>query len=277
MKKKLKIRWINITLIIMFIIFLSTLIYSSFNIIKWFISSNKIEKQVEEINETIVIEEIKEENKEIEIVNPPEEEDKSNPYWDYIKMNLINVDFKELKQTNNHTKGWIQVNGTNINYPFVQAKNNDYYLKRAFDKTYNEAGWIFLDYRNNIETLDKNNILYGHGRLDNTMFGSLKNILKSNWYKNSDNYVIKLSTESANTMWQVFSVYHIPTTSDYLQTKFSTDEEYMNFLNMLYKRSMYDFKIDFNKDDKILTLSTCYNNDKERVVMHAKLIKIQQR
>lgn len=192
-------------------------------------------------------------------------------------MNLINVDFKELKKTNSDVKGWIQVNGTNINYPFVQAKDNDYYLKRALDKTYNEAGWIFLDYRNNIDLLDKNNILYGHGRLDNTMFGSLKNILKSNWYKNSDNYIIKLSTEKANTMWQVFSVYHIPTTSDYLQTKFNSDEEYMKFLKMLYKRSEYDFKINFSKEDKILSLSTCYNNDKERVVMHAKLIKIQNR
>ena len=48
-------------------------------------------------------------------------------------MNLINVDFKELKQTNKDTKGWIKVNGTNINYPFVQAKNNDYYLNYSYE------------------------------------------------------------------------------------------------------------------------------------------------
>ena len=276
MKKKIKVRWINIVMIIIFVISLCGLIYSGFKIVKWFVASNKINNQVEEINKTIEIVEVKEEDEKVEIVNPPKEEDKSNPYWDYIKMNLINVDFKELKQTNSDVKGWIQVNGTNINYPFVQAKDN-YYLKRALDKTYNEAGWVFLDYRNNIDLLDKNNILYGHGRLDNTMFGSLKNILKSNWYKNPDNYIIKLSTEKANTMWQVFSVYHIPTTSDYLQTEFNSDEEYMKFLKMLYKRSEYDFKINFSKEDKILSLSTCYNNDKERVVMHAKLIKIQNR
>ena len=43
-------------------------------------------------------------------------------------MNLINVDFNKLKNINDQTKGWIQVNGTNINYPFVQADNNEYYL-----------------------------------------------------------------------------------------------------------------------------------------------------
>ena len=94
-------------------------------------------------------------------------------------MNLINVDFQELKSTNNQTVGWIQVNGTNINYPFVQANDNKYYLTHSFDKSHNTSGWVFLDYRNNIQTLDKNTILYAHGRIDKTMFGTLKNILNN--------------------------------------------------------------------------------------------------
>ena len=36
---------------------------------------------------------------------------------------------------------------------------------------------------NNIDNFNKNTILYAHGRIDGTMFGSLKNITKSNWYK----------------------------------------------------------------------------------------------
>ena len=187
-------------------------------------------------------------------------------------MDLIDVDISNLKQTNAQTKGWIKVNGTNINYPFVQAKDNDYYLTHSFDKKYNKAGWVFLDYRNTLEPNDKNTILYAHGRYDNTMFGSLKNILKSNWYKNKNNYIVKLSTETENTLWQVFSVYHIKTTSDYIQTEFYSDEEYQSFLNTLLKRSAYNFNTSLNESDRILTLSTCYN-EKERVVMHAKLIK----
>ena len=154
----------------------------------------------------------------------------------------------------------------------MQAKDNEYYLTHSFDKKYNSAGWVFLDYRNTLKDDDKNTILYAHGRYDKTMFGSLKNILKSNWYKNKDNHVIKLSTEKENTLWQVVSVYHIKTTSDYIQTEFSSDEEYQALLDELINRSAYKFNTTVSSKDKILTLSTCYN-EKERVVMHAKLIK----
>ena len=123
----------------------------------------------------------------------------------------------KLENTNKDIVGWIQVNGTNINYPFVQTKDNDYYLNHSFNKDYNQAGWVFLDYRNNVNSFDKNTIIYAHSRLDKTMFGSLKNLLKSNWYENKNNHIIKLSTKNQNTLWQVFSVYHVPTTSDYLK------------------------------------------------------------
>ena len=144
-------------------------------------------------------------------------------------MNLINVNFKDLKKINNDTVGWIQVNGTNINYPFVQTKDNTYYLKKDFNKKYNSAGWVFMDYRNNISNFDKNTILYAHGRVDGTMFGSLKNIIKSNWYNVKSNHVVKLSTEYENTLWQVFSIYRIPQTSDYLNIDFSSVKSMKNF------------------------------------------------
>ena len=191
-------------------------------------------------------------------------------------MNLININFEELKNINPNTKGWIQVNGTNINYPFVQANDNKYYLTHSFDNSYNSAGWVFLDYRNNINLLSKNTILYAHGRLDNTMFGSLKNILKSNWLNNTNNYVVKLSTETENTLWQVFSIYRIPTTNDYIKTNFSSDEDFINWTSILIDRSMHNFNTSVEKNDIILTLSTCYNND-EKVVLHAKLIKKETR
>ena len=191
-------------------------------------------------------------------------------------MNLIDADFNELKQINKEVKGWIQVNGTNINYPYVQASDNDFYLNHSFDKSSNGAGWIFMDYRNNSQEFDKNTIIYGHGRSNTSMFGTLKNILKSSWFKDSNNYVIKLATEQENSLWEVFSVYKIPTTSDYLQIKFSSNEEFQNFANKLIERSAYNFNTPVNSTDKIITLSTCWN-DEEKVVMHAKLIKTQKK
>ena len=108
------------------------------------------------------------------------------------------------------------------------------------------------------------------------MFGSLRNILSSSWYNNTDNHIIKLSTPTENTLWQVFSVYHIETTNDYIQTEFRNDEEYQEFLDMLIGRSAVTFDTTVNANDKILTLSTCYNKT-DKVVMHAKLIKREAR
>lgn len=274
-KKKLKVKWKNLVLFLIIIICITTLIISTKDIIKWMIDSNKTEKQIEEITEIVEVEEV-EENENTEIIEQKEEPPKENPYWDYIKMNMINVNFNELKQKNPDTKGWIQVNGTNINYPFVQTNDNKFYLNHTFNKSYNSAGWVFLDYRNNINELSKNTIIYAHGRLDTTMFGSLKNILSSGWLNNTNNYVVKLSSETENTLWQVFSVYHIPTTSDYIKVHFSSNEEFTKWAKMLLDRSAHNFNTSINENDQVLTLSTCYN-DKEKVVLHAKLIKKETR
>ena len=58
-------------------------------------------------------------------------------------MNMINVDFNDLKRINQDVVGWLKVNGTNIVYPFVQANDNKYYLTHSFNKLYNAAGWVF--------------------------------------------------------------------------------------------------------------------------------------
>lgn len=274
-KRILKVKWKNLIAVIIFLICFIFLILSIKDVLRWKLESNKIEQQIEKIQEIVEVEEV-EDTEEVEIIEQVEEIPESNPYWDYINMNLINVDFDELKKINSNTKGWIQVNGTNINYPFVQAKDNKYYLIHSFDKSYNNAGWVFLDYRNNINSLSKNTIIYAHGRLDTTMFGSLKNILESGWLNNTNNYVVRLSTEKENTLWQVFSVYHIPTTSDYIKTEFSSIEEFKNWTNMLINRSSHNFNTSVSENDSVLTLSTCYN-DNEKVVLHAKLIKKETR
>ena len=260
----------NLIFFFVFLILISLLLYSLINIYNWYKDSKAVKEEMADINEIVTITETAQEEEKIEIIESKEE--KSSPYWDYIKMNLLNVDFRELKKVNSDVKGWIKVNGTNINYPFVQTNNNDYYLNHSITKQSNSAGWVFMDFRNNIKSFDKNTIIYAHARVNQYMFGTLKNTLKSSWLNNTNNHVIKLSTENQNTLWQVFSIYHIPTTNDYIQTEFNTDDEFLDFANMLKNRSIHKFNTTVNKDDKILTLSTCYGND-EKLVVHAKLIK----
>lgn len=157
----------KIVLIIILLISLGITVFSLVKIFVW----NKDNQDVKDLEDDIsdVATERPAEN--AINVNPPE--DKSDDYWDYIKMDMMSVNFNELKKKNPDTVGFIKVNGTNINYPVVQTTDNDYYLNHAFDKSQNDAGWIFADYRNNMVTFDKNTIIYGHGRLNNTMFGTL--------------------------------------------------------------------------------------------------------
>ena len=272
MKKRLKLKKEGrLFFSIIFMISLCLFIYSFLNIFNWMKDNKHTDNQVEKIIEKIEIEETKD-NEKTEIIEQEEKEPVSSPYWTYIKMPLINVNFNELEKINSETIGWINVPGTNINYPFVQTKDNEYYLTHSFDKTYNKAGWIFLDYRNSLTNLNKNTIIYGHSRVNNTMFGSLKNTLKNNWQKNTDNHIIKLSTEKENSLWQIFSVYTIPTTNDYIKTDFNNEQDFLNFIDLIKSRSIHDFKTSVSENDNILTLSTCYKND-ERIVVHAKLIK----
>ena len=106
------------------------------------------------------------------------------------------------------------------------------------------------------------------------MFGTLQNTMKSNWYKNPDNLIISFKTLYHNYEFKVFSIYKIRKTNDYLNIKFIDDDVKLDFLNMLKNRSIFDFGYIPNKQDKILTLSTCADEN-NRIVLHAVLKKSQ--
>jgi len=270
-KKKLRLKK-KFIYYFLFLIPIPLLIFSTIEIISWLHDSPKtkdIIKNIEDITEVIEYE-----SEEAEIIES--EELPNTPYWNFIKMNLIDVDFKDLKEINSDVVSWLYVGGTNVNYPVVQTTDNDYYLNHAFDKSSNSAGWLFMDYRNDYKDYGKNTIIYGHNRKDQTMFGSLKNVLAKSWYKDKNNRVIKMSSESNNTLWQIFSVYTIETTNDYIQTFFKDDIDYQNFINLIKERSTANFNTNVTTNDRILTLSTCHGSTK-KLVVHAKLIKIENK
>ena len=193
-----------------------------------------------------------------------------NETIDNETIKTIDLDLNNLKSINSDTVAYLKVESTNINYPVVQSNDNEYYLNHSFNKNKNQEGWIFLDYRNNINDLDNNTIIYGHNRLTGTMFGTLKNLLNKS-YQESTNHYIYLTTENNNYVFEVFSTYITSNESYYLKTTFEDDNEYLEFLNTLKTRSTYNFNIELNSDDKIITLSTCSGSN-DRMVVHGKLI-----
>ena len=231
--------------LILYIILLSILIYSGIKIFKWYKDKTNNNKIAEQIKSTVIV-----------------EEENGDEYT---------VDFNKLKEQNNETIAWLKVNNTNVEYPVVKGANNSFYLNHSFDKSNNSAGWIFADYRNKFDNTDKNIVIYGHNMRDGSMFGSMLNILNAKWYENEENTNITLYTENEKCMYKVFSVYKIENEDYYIKTEFKNDNdnEFEDFIKTLKKRSIKDFNVDVSKDDNILTLSTCANNNKYRVVLHA--------
>lgn len=179
--------------------------------------------------------------------------------------------FDKLMSINSDTKAWLKVNNTNINYPIVQSSDNDFYLNHDFNKDSNSNGWIFIDYRNNIDNMDQNTIIYGHNVIGSSMFSTLRYVLQESWYNNPDNLDIIFNTPSKQLKARIFSVYVIDNTNDYLYINFS-DEDYVNFINMIKGRSIHDFGVEYGINDKMITLSTCNNTGDKRLVVHAKIM-----
>ena len=95
------------------------------------------------------------------------------------------------------------------------------------------------------------------------------NTIKKNWYINKDNHIVTLITKDKTFQYQVFSTYIIDTENYYITTHFNNDLDYQTFINTISKRSIYNYKVKLNTTDKILTLSSCYSNNK-KIVLHAK-------
>lgn len=257
---------------ILIIFFTSIIIYSSKSLINWGKDNQKIEKLNKEIEKITEITSIQEEG---ELINPPE--DTKSDYWYFVEQPFYNIDFTKLQQKNDDTIAFIHMPNTNINYPIVQTTNNEYYLTHAFDKTYNSAGWVYMDYENLLNFQSDNTVLYGHGRLDKTVFGSLKNALTKKWQENKENYIIWISTPNENMVYQIFSIYTIESEGYYIKTKFNTVQEKEQWINTMKSRNITKETPEVTVNDKILTLSTCLNNTGGRIVVQAKLIKIQKR
>lgn len=243
------VRYKKIILTIMFFIFISVMIISGIMILKWVKENKESNEIIYEIKNTISIDE------------------------NIDNVEKYNVNFEELKQNNSDTIAWIKVNGTNIEYPVVKTTNNDFYMTHTFDKNYNSAGWVFMDYKNKFDGTDNNMVIYAHNRRDGSLFGTLKNILTVEWQNNENNLVIPFITENEKAEYQVFSVYKIENEDYYITTNFGTDNEFQKFINIIKSRSLKDFNVNVSTEDNILTLSTCGDNSKYRVVLHAKKIK----
>ncbi len=197
---------------------------------------------------------------------------------------LSGIDFKMLKQRNSDTVAWIcipgndSITGLPVDTAVVQTTDNSYYLSHSFDKSDNVNGWIYADYRNNMSniTSNYNTVIYGHAR-SYRMFGGLKNLnVTPEWYKNGYNHFIKISTPNEETIWQIFSWHETNVYYNYIQTEFTSAQEFIDFATELQDKNElkgYFSTFEFSENSRIITLSTCKgSNPANRVAVHAVLV-----
>lgn len=189
--------------------------------------------------------------------------------------------FQDLLALNSDVKGWIQIEGTNINYPVVQSSSDDpeFYLNRNINKEEDSYGTIFLDMHTNIETPTKNLLLHGHNMSrSKTMFHHLMKYNDIEFLK--ENPLIQFDTIYHEDNWKVFAVFKTNGSSekeplfDYRKSIFTDDSDFLNFVHDIRIRSIYNMPVDIGADDQILLLSTCsYEVDDYRTVVAARKIR----
>lgn len=276
--KAFNLKLFSILILLIALVFATTIGINYYN---QYLDQNKIEDQMDEILQIVEnaeIEEIITTTEPVTEVVPGDvsttttkKKTSGDSYASAYYTNYKQV-FSELLKKNKDTVGWLKVKNTKINYPVVQSSTNSYYLNRDFNKRKNSMGWIFMDYRNDPVNLDQNTIIYGHNIKQGIMFGTIKNMMKKDWYNKESNLTITFNTPTKNMKWKIFSLYRIEPTEDYLQTEFNSNEDFRNFINMITKRSIKDFKVEVPDGAKIITLSTCFSSNTRHVV-HAVLVE----
>lgn len=189
----------------------------------------------------------------------------------------IVVDFEKLSEINPQIVAWIYFEEPSlINYPIVQADDNEKYLKTSFEGKENGVGCIYMDAHNKNNFSDKNTFIYGHNRRNGHMFGSLMNYKDEEYYKNHPYFEIH-TPDGNKAQYQIFSVAVVESSSKSYKRVYVNETEYSNYIDMIRKSSLYETDVEVTKDSYIVSLSTCTNaRMEERIIIHAVKIKQEQ-
>lgn len=186
--------------------------------------------------------------------------------------------FVSSRKKNKDTVGYIQIPAADIDFPVVQGKDNDYYLKHTFNHVRSMYGSIFLDFRNTLtasDPLDTNTIIYGHNILyQEVMFGRLERFRKYDFAK--ENQFVYLMTDQGLLVFRIFAAFITDTDFYYIEPKPETDV-FENLVGGALARSHFVYDTDILPTDRLLTLQTCtfeygYGTNTRYVVM-ARLLR----
>ena len=181
---------------------------------------------------------------------------------------LESICFDELKKTNKDTVGWLYSENTEIDYPVLQGKDNNQYLRHLPTGEYNIAGTLFVDYRCLDIANEKCYIIYGHNMHNDTMFGSLPKYKKQSYYE--EHPTLQYITPDNNYTIELFAGMVVENTDVIYNIKSSDDVD--SFIKRAIANSTFSSDVKFTDEDRVMVLSTCSNEFKNaRFVLVGKI------
>lgn len=187
------------------------------------------------------------------------------------------LQLEELQKENQDIIGWIEIQGTNINYPVCQTTDNEYYLSHNHKKEKASTGALFLDKDFDLDKPSTNFLIYGHRNKNGTMFEELMKYNKEDFFK--EHKEINFTTTKEDTTYEILAVFKSRVYYKSEQNVFryyyfvnaENEEEYNNYINESKKASIYDTGITAEYGEQLMTLSTCeYSQEDGRFVIVAK-------
>jgi sortase B len=197
-----------------------------------------------------------------------------NPDLDYEEIERLSLQelHEQFEAVNSDYVGWIVVNGTKINYPFVLGQDNSYYLNHNFQKRRLKHGAIFMDYRNKSDFSDQHIVLYGHAMRDQSMFGAIDLYKRQSFFNSHSTIEIRLKNETR--IYRIFSAYQVDATITRLSVP-ANNRSLSSMFDTFTSRAMYPTNTDITNKDHILTLVSCTDDvDNGRIIVHAVLQSI---
>lgn len=177
---------------------------------------------------------------------------------------------KDMITLNEDYMGWIQIEGTKVNYPFVKHTDNDYYLDKDLLGRYDKNGSIFMDHRNIGFEFSNHVILYGHNMKDGAMFGDLDKYKEESFALEND--IIIIEDLYGTRYFQIYASYFDDADASYTLTNLNKDA-LPSFISDQLDRSDVAYGLIPTSGDKLLTLVTCsYEVDDGRFFIHGKEI-----
>ena len=192
-----------------------------------------------------------------------------------LKPGTRNFSIKNLQEINPDICGWIRIDGTNIDYPVLQGKDNTLYMSKDYKKEYSAGGSIFLDYRNNENFEDDYSILFGHNMKEDMMFSDVRKFLDKNFF---DTHTTgRLYVESTVYKIDVYAVSEVSSHEKVIyDIRLYANDKNKEVIDKINEILTFKSDIELNNDSKILALSTCSSaGTDDRTVLFAKLTETE--